>query len=147
MIPNRYYRNYFYFQSGTLAFGWALSQNFHRMRRRKTAEDFFRYYQIEPYGIPRKSLCPHRIVKAVLLQNVLAQPNDLIEVKSLVAPEKVRISTAELPVFGPKTAEEVSHRSAGFFYHILQIKQKILNSGIFNVEEITLNRSSQNDSP
>lgn len=89
-----------------MAFGWAVSQNFHRFRRRKSAEDFLKY-NFQPYGIPRKNLCPHQIVKSVLVQNVLAQPDDFAEVKSLTDSEKVGTSTTKLPVFGPKTAEEV----------------------------------------
>lgn len=93
-------------QSGTLAFGWAFSQNFHLYVRKRSLLDYSTLYQNGHTNL-QKHLCPHHILKNILLSSVLAQPNDLVDVNSLLRSEKVSVKENSLPIIGPKTADQV----------------------------------------
>lgn len=89
-----------------MAFGWALSQNFHLYLRRRDAREYITSHKFENSDL-HKHLCPHHILKNILLSNVLAQPNDIVDVKSLLSSKKVSVSQGSLPTIGPKTADQV----------------------------------------
>ena len=83
-----------------------MNQYFHIHFRRRSLLDYPASCQYENIGL-QKHLCPHLILKNILLSSVSAQPDDLVSVKALLPSEKVSVEQSPLPTFGPKTADQV----------------------------------------